>query len=98
MGLTVGLDASWEIKVMQGGNPMPGSDYRNAFLRTLSSEGTNHPDKSILEEVFEGGPFLQSKMHAKGALSGLPHTHSALMACQGTAVLLFHALSLGGYP
>jgi predicted CXXCH cytochrome family protein len=99
MGLTVDLAASQEAEVMQcltchsrreamtDGNPLPGTDYHDAFSLTPLREGIYHPDGQILDEVFEGGSFLQSKMHAKGVRCSDCHDpHSAGLKAEGNAV------------
>jgi len=99
IGLTVDLGASQEIEVMQcltchsrreamqDGNPMPGTDYHDAFSLTPLREGIYHPDGQILDEVFEGGSFLQSKMHARGVRCSDCHDpHSAQLRAEGNAV------------
>ncbi|MCO8146128.1 HEAT repeat domain-containing protein [Rhodovulum tesquicola] len=99
MGLTVDLGASQQAEVMQcltchsrreamqDGNPLPGTDYHDAFSISLLREGLYHPDGSILDEVFEGGSFLQSKMHARGVRCSTCHEpHSARLIAEGNAV------------
>lgn len=99
MGLTVRLGASQQAEVMQcltchsrreammDGNPVPGMDYHDAFSMTLLREGVYYPDGSILDEVFEGGSFLQSKMFAAGMRCSTCHEpHSAKLRLEGNAV------------
>lgn len=99
MGLTLDLGASQRAEVMQcltchsrreamlDGNPLPGTDYHDAFSISLLREGLYHPDGAILDEVFEGGSFLQSKMHAAGVSCSTCHEpHSATLRLEGNAV------------
>lgn len=99
VGLTVDLSESQQTEVMQcltchsrreamqDGNPLPGSSYHDAFSMTLLRQGLYHPDGSILDEVFEGGSFLQSKMNARGVrCSNCHEPHSASLRAEGNAV------------
>ncbi len=99
LGLTVDPGASQQAEVMQclschsrreamlDGNPPPGTPYHDAFSMTLLRAGLYGPDGSILDEVFEGGSFLQSKMHAKGVRCSACHEpHSATLRAEGNAV------------
>jgi predicted CXXCH cytochrome family protein len=99
MGLTIDLSESQQTEVMQcltchsrreamqDGNPLPGSSYHDAFSMTLLRQGLYHPDGSILDEVFEGGSFLQSKMNARGVrCSNCHEPHSASLRAEGNAV------------
>ena len=98
-GLTVDLAASARAETGQcmtchsrreaiaDGNPLPGTDYHDAYTLALLTEGVYHPDGQILEEVFEGGSFLQSKMHAKGVrCSDCHEPHGAGLRAEGNAV------------
>lgn len=98
-GLTVAVGGSQQAEVMQcltchsrreamqDGNPVPGTNYHDAFSLTLLRDGVYHPDGSILDEVFEGGSFLQSKMHAQGVRCSTCHEpHTATLKAQGNAV------------
>ncbi|MCZ0963853.1 multiheme c-type cytochrome [Paracoccus benzoatiresistens] len=99
MGLTIDLDAPPQAEIMQcltchsrreamgDGNPVPGTPYHDAFSMALLREGLYHPDGTILDEVFEGGSFLQSRMHAKGVRCSTCHEpHSATLRAEGNAV------------
>jgi predicted CXXCH cytochrome family protein len=99
MGLTVDLGALQQAEVMQclschsrreamqDGNPLPGTDYHDAFTITLLRDGIYHPDGSILDEVFEGGSFLQSRMYAEGVRCSTCHEpHSAGLRAEDNAV------------
>lgn len=99
MGLTVDLGASQQAEVMHcltchsrreamvDGNPVPGTPYHDAFSMALLREGLYHPDGTILDEVFEGGSFLQSRMHAKRVRCSTCHEpHSATLRAEGNAV------------
>ncbi len=99
VGLTVALGASQEAEVLQcltchsrreamgDGNPVPGTDYHDAFSLTPLRVGLYHPDGSILDEVFEGGSFLQSRMFAVGVTCSDCHDpHRAGLIAEGNAV------------
>lgn len=99
VGLTVDLGVSQQTEVMQcltchsrreamtDGNPVPGTPYHDAFSITPLRDGTYHPDGSILDEVFEGGSFLQSRMNMVGVRCSDCHDpHSADLIAQGNAV------------
>ncbi len=78
LGLTVDLAADAETEIQQcatcharreahgDGNPTPGTPFHDAYTLSLLRPGLYHPDGSILEEVFDYGSFLQSKMYARG--------------------------------
>ena len=98
-GLTVDLAASASVETGQcltchsrreaiaDGNPLPGTEYHDAYTLALLTEGVYHPDGQILDEVFEGGSFLQSKMHAKGVrCSDCHEPHGAGLRAEGNAV------------
>jgi predicted CXXCH cytochrome family protein len=97
MGLTVDLAASAATETGQcmtchsrreaiaDGNSLPGTDYHGAYTLALLTEGVYHPDGQILDEVFEGGSFLQSKMHAKGVrCSDCHEPHGAGLRAAGS--------------
>lgn len=99
MALTIDLGASQQTEVMQclachsrreamqDGLPTPGGDWHDAFSLTLLRDGVYHPDGSILDEAFEGGSFLQSKMNAQGVRCSTCHEpHSARLRAEGDAV------------
>jgi predicted CXXCH cytochrome family protein len=99
LGLTIDIGGSQEAEVQQcmtchslreamgDGNPLPGTSYHDAFSLSLLRAGQYHPDGSILGEVFEGGSFLQSKMHDKGVrCSNCHEPHSATLKAEGNAV------------
>jgi len=99
MGLTVDLGASAGAEVQQcltchsrreamiDGNLLPGTDYHDGYSISLLRQGQYHPDGTILDEVFEGGSFLQSKMQAKGVrCSDCHEPHSATLKAEGNAV------------
>jgi hypothetical protein len=48
------------------GNPVPGTAYHDAYTLALLRPGQYHADGQTLDEVFDYGSFLQSKMYAKG--------------------------------
>jgi hypothetical protein len=74
-------------EAMGDGNPVPGGSYHDAFSLMLLRNGLYHPDGSILDEVFEGGSFLQSKMHGKGVRCSDCHDpHEATLIAEGNAV------------
>ncbi|HEX6884040.1 MAG TPA: tetratricopeptide repeat protein [Planctomycetota bacterium] len=65
-----------------------GFDHRNRllddYLPALLTEGLYHADGQILDEVYEYGSFLQSKMHARGVRCSDCHDpHSARLRAEG---------------
>jgi len=98
-GLTVDLGAAAETELQQcftcharreahgDGNPVPGTRFDDAFSLALLRPGLYHPDGTILDEVFEAGSFLQSRMYAEGVrCSNCHEPHSALLRAEGNAV------------
>lgn len=74
-------------KAMGDGLPLPGADYHDACSIALLREGVYHPDGAILDEVFEGGSFLQSRMHTQGVrCSNCHEPHSGALRLEGNAV------------
>ena len=74
-------------EALQDGNPVPGTPYHDSYTLSLLRPGLYHPDGQILDEVFEGGSFLQSKMHAKGVrCSDCHEPHSSALKAEGNAV------------
>ncbi len=72
VGLTADLGASQDDEVMQ--------------CLTLR-QGIYHPDGSILDEVFEGGSFLQSRMYGMGVRCSDCHDpHEATLKAEGNGV------------
>lgn len=97
--LTVDLATSQSTEVQQcmtchsrreahaDGNPVPGTPYDDSYALALLRQGQYYPDGAILDEVFEGGSFLQSKMFAKGVTCSNCHTpHSGELVAEGNAV------------
>ncbi len=68
-----------------------GFDHRNRllddYLPALLSEGLYHADGQILDEVYEYGSFLQSKMHARGVRCSDCHDpHSLRLRREGNVL------------
>ncbi len=56
----------------------PGQPYLDAYVPSLLEEGVYYPDGQILEEDYEWGSFLQSKMYHEGVTCSDCHDpHSA---------------------
>jgi Tfp pilus assembly protein PilF len=56
----------------------PGQPYLDAYIPSLLEEGVYYPDGQILEEDYEWGSFLQSKMYREGVTCSDCHDpHSA---------------------
>ena len=56
----------------------PGQPYLDAYVPSLLEEGVYYPDGQILEEDYEWGSFLQSKMYREGVTCSDCHDpHSA---------------------
>jgi hypothetical protein len=98
-GLTVDLAASAGTEIEQcaschsrreahgDGNPVPGTPYHDAFTLALLRDGLYHADGAILDEVFEMGSFLQSRMYARGLRCSTCHEpHAGTMRAEGNAV------------
>lgn len=98
-GLTVALEGkqAGEIAVcltchsrresLADGTPVPGTSYAETYAISLLRPGVYHADGQILDEVFEGGSFLQSKMFAKGVTCSNCHEpHSGALKAEGEAV------------
>ena len=47
-------------------NPKPGPPFAGEFVPSLLEEGVYYPDGQVLEEDYEWGSFLQSKMYQQG--------------------------------
>ena len=98
-GLTADLGASQQNEIQQcltchsrrealaDGNPLPGTNYHDAFNLSLLREGVYGPDGSIQDEVYEGGSFQQSLMHEKGVRCSDCHDpHSGQLRAEGNEV------------
>jgi predicted CXXCH cytochrome family protein len=69
------------------GNPVPGTAYHDAYTLALLRPGQYHADGQTLDEVFDYGSFLQSKMYSKGVQCGDCHEpHSGQLRADGNAV------------
>ena len=69
------------------GNPIPGTAYHDAYTLALLRPGLYHADGQILDEVFEYGSFLQSKMYAAGVgCIDCHEAHTADLRLEGNAV------------
>jgi hypothetical protein len=69
------------------GNPVPGTPYHDAYTLALLRPGQYHADGQILDEVFDYGSFLQSKMYAAGVgCIDCHEAHTAELRLEGNAV------------
>jgi predicted CXXCH cytochrome family protein len=69
------------------GNPLPGTAYHDAYTLALLRPGQYHADGQILDEVFDYGSFLQSKMYQAGVSCLDCHeAHTAELRADGNAV------------
>ncbi len=74
-------------EAMIDGNMLPGTDYHDAYTLSLLRPGTYFADGQILDEVYEGGSFLQSKMFGKGVRCTDCHDpHTMERRAEGNAV------------
>jgi predicted CXXCH cytochrome family protein len=88
-GLTIDMRAGGETYIQQcascharrepfeDGNPMPGTEFHDAYRLSTLREGAYYADGQILDEVYVYGAFLQSRMYAKGVTCNNchePHT------------------------
>lgn len=66
---------------------LPGHDFHDDFTLLPLESGQFEPDGTILSESFEGGAFLQSKMHAMGVTCSNCHEpHGSILRAEGNAV------------
>ncbi|MGI9394740.1 MAG: cytochrome c3 family protein, partial [Boseongicola sp.] len=71
----------------EGGNPLPGTPFHDAYRLSTLREGLYHADGQILDEVYVYGSFLQSKMYENGVTCSNCHDpHSAELKAEGNAV------------
>ena len=69
------------------GNPLPGTPFHDSFNLALLRPGLYEPDGQILEEDYEYGSFLQSRMYARGVrCSNCHEPHSIELRAEGNAV------------
>ncbi len=98
-GLTMDFAAGIEATIQQcascharrepheGGNPLPGTPFHDAYRLSTLRDGLYHPDGQILDEVYVYGSFLQSKMYAEGVSCMDCHTpHSAELKTDGNSI------------
>jgi tetratricopeptide (TPR) repeat protein len=65
----------------------PGEPFTDHYLPALLSAGLYHPDGQQLDEVFNWGSFLSSRMHEKGVTCGDCHDpHGGKLHGPGNAV------------
>ncbi|NIZ63044.1 hypothetical protein DL239_18930 [Sedimentitalea sp. CY04] len=82
----------------EGGNPLPGTPFHDAYRLSNLRAGLYHPDGQIEDEVYVYGSFLQSKMYANGVTCTDCHNpHTAEVKLEGNA-LCGQCHSLAGNP
>ena len=65
----------------------PGEPFTDHYLPALLTEGLYHPDGQQLDEVFNWGSFLSSRMHEQGVTCGDCHDpHGGKLHAPGNAV------------
>lgn len=65
----------------------PSEPFLDHYIPELLAENLYHADGQILDEVFELGSYLQSRMHQKGVACTRCHdAHSAQLKAEGNAV------------
>lgn len=70
-------------------DPVPGQPFLDTHVPALLEEGLYHPDGAILDEVFEWGSFVQSRMHRAGVTCTDCHSpHSGKLRAEGNALCL----------
>ncbi|WP_165982560.1 tetratricopeptide repeat protein [Dankookia rubra] len=70
-------------------DPVPGRPFLDAYVPALLEEGLYHPDGANLDEVFEWGSFVQSRMHRAGVTCTDCHSpHSGKLRAEGNALCL----------
>ena len=71
----------------EGGNPLPGTPFHDAYRLSNLRAGLYHPDGQIEDEVYVYGSFLQSKMYANGVTCTNCHNpHTADLKLEGNAL------------
>ncbi len=71
------------------GHPDLAADFDTSFLLSPLAEGLYHADGQILEEVYETGSFLQSRMHQNHvSCSNCHEPHAARLRLQGNGLCL----------
>jgi len=69
--------------------PDPAAGFFDSYLLSPLLEGLYHPDGQILEEVYETGSFLQSRMHQKHvSCTNCHEPHGAQLRATGNALCL----------
>ncbi|MEP2715140.1 multiheme c-type cytochrome [Pseudophaeobacter sp.] len=82
----------------EGGNPLPGTPFHDAYRLSTLRSGLYHPDGQIQDEVYVYGSFLQSKMYANGVTCSNCHNpHTAKLKIEGNG-LCTQCHSPGGNP
>jgi len=65
----------------------PGEPFTDHYLPALLTQGLYHPDGQQLDEVFDWGSFLSSRMHEQGVTCGDCHDpHGGKLRAPGNAV------------
>ena len=98
-GFTIGFGDQAEVEIQQcagchsrrealeGGSPLPGTPFHDAYRLALLRDGLYHADGTILDEVYVYGSFLQSKMYAQGVRCSNCHdVHTAGLIATGNGV------------
>jgi predicted CXXCH cytochrome family protein len=98
-GFTIDMAAGGEVYLQQcaschsrrepfeGGNPLPGTAFHEAYRLSPLRAGSYHADGQILDEVYVYGSFLQSKMYAKGVICSDCHEpHTAELRAEGNGL------------
>ncbi|MDV7144973.1 multiheme c-type cytochrome [Tropicimonas sp. TH_r6] len=74
---------------LEGGSPLPGTAFHDAYRLSTLRPALYHPDGQILDEVYVYGSFLQSKMYEKGVTCSDCHdVHSATHYNEGNGICL----------
>ena len=72
---------------LDDGNPLPGTDFHDAYRLAFLREGLYHADGSIQDEVYVYGSFLQSKMYARDVrCSDCHEPHQAGLRAEGNTL------------
>ena len=76
----------------------PGQPLLDAYVPSLLDEGVYYPDGQILDEDYEWGPFLQSKMYREGVTCSDCHDpHSGKLQTSDTNLLCGKCHSLANF-
>ena len=77
-------------------NPQPGQLFSDSYVPSLLDRGVYYADGQILEEDYEYGSFLQSKMHRLGVTCSDCHNPHSLKLCRPQSQFCLRRVSPAG--